>query len=46
MHYDLFFGRVRVGAVTQLDADFPNTWGEIVSNRRPSPTPGWAGSSR
>ena len=28
--YELYFGTRRVGAVTQLDSDFPNLWGSIV----------------
>lgn len=29
MRYDLYYGRARVGVVTQTDADFPNLWGDI-----------------
>jgi hypothetical protein len=28
--YDLHFGSLRVGVVTQTDSDFPNLWGAIV----------------
>ena len=28
--YELYFGARRVGAVTQLDSDFPNLWGRIA----------------
>jgi hypothetical protein len=28
--YDLYFGALKVGAVTETDSDFPNLWGDIV----------------
>ena len=28
--YDLVFGSLNVGVVTQTDSDFPNLWGEIT----------------
>jgi hypothetical protein len=30
MRYDLYFGDIRVGAVTEKDSDFPNLWGAIT----------------
>ena len=31
--YDLLFGKLKVGVVTQTKSDFPNLWGEIVYDR-------------
>ena len=28
--YDLYFGSLKVGTVTQTDSDFPNLWGTIA----------------
>jgi hypothetical protein len=28
--YELYFGSLKVGIVTQTDIDFPNLWGDIV----------------
>ncbi len=28
--YDLYFGSLKVGVVTQTDSDFPNLWGSIT----------------
>lgn len=28
--FDLFFGPLRVGVVTQVDSDFPNLWGAVT----------------
>jgi hypothetical protein len=28
--YDLFFGTLKVGVLTKIDSDFPNTWGMIT----------------
>jgi hypothetical protein len=31
--YDLYFGSLKVGVVTQTDSDFPNLWGDISYDR-------------
>jgi hypothetical protein len=28
--YDLYFGTLKVGIVTEIDSDFPNLWGDIA----------------
>jgi hypothetical protein len=30
--YDLYFGSLKVGVVTQTDSDFPNFWGDIEND--------------
>ncbi len=30
MRYNLYFGHLRVGTVTEVDKDFPSLWGRII----------------
>ena len=33
MHYDLYFGAIKIGVVTEKDSDFPNYWGTITYDK-------------